>query len=119
MLRPVGYGDPNPPGCLTHGVGIAHALALHEPGEYVARLFADEAVVPSLLGDHREVPIGAPVERTWATIVGAGPLECHRFTDEADQVHAVADLLDSLVRYHAHAENSTIVTPVPPWFRGA
>jgi hypothetical protein len=59
------------------------------------------------------------VEWTRAAIVGSGPLELDRFADDPDQVGAVAHLIDHLVRDHAHAENSTMVTPVPPWFRGA
>ena len=83
------------------------------------RLVADEAVVEALLRDDGEVAMGAAVERTGPAIVGAGALELHRLADDLDEVGAVADLLDDLVGNQAHAENSTMVTPVPPWLRGA
>ncbi len=63
--------------------------------------------------------MGAAVERTGSAVVGAGALELDRLPDDPDQVRAVAHLLDDLVGNHAHAGNSTIVTPVPPWLRGA
>ena len=94
-------------------------MPLHEPGEHVSRLVAHEAVVAALLRNDGEVPVGAAVERTGTPVVGAGPLERHRLSDQPDDVGAVADLFDGLVGDHAHAENSTMVTPVPPWFRGA
>ena len=60
-----------------------------------------------------------PWNGTGTAVVGPGALELHGLADDRDEVGAVADLLDGLVGDHAHAENSTIVTPVPPWFRGA
>ena len=58
--------------------------------------------------------MGAAVEGTRAPVVRAGALELHRLADDPDEVRAVPDLLDRLVGDHAHAENSTMVTPVPP-----
>ena len=106
--------DANAARRLAYGGGIIQAQPLHEPGEDVSRFVAHEAVVPTLLRNDGEIPIGATVKWTRPTIVRAGPLEGHRFTDEPDEVGAVAHLLDGLIRDHAHAENSTMVTPVPP-----
>ncbi len=110
---------PTLPGDLAHRGRVVHAEALHEPREDVARLVTDEAVVAALLGNDGEVAVGAAVEGTGPPVVRSGPLELHRFPDDRDQVGAVADLLDDFFGDHAHAENSTTVTPVPPWFRGA
>ena len=115
----LGDDDPDASRDLAHRGRIVHAEPLHEPREDVPALVAHEAVVAAFLGDDGEVAVGAAVERTGAAIVGAGALELDGFADDADQVGAVAHLLDDLVGNHAHAENSTMVTPVPPWFRGA
>jgi hypothetical protein len=99
---------------LADGGGIVQPGSLHQPGKDIAGLVADEAVVSALLGDDREIAVGAAVEGARPPVVGAGALEVHRLADEADQIRAVADLLDDVVGDEAHAENSTIVTPVPP-----
>jgi hypothetical protein len=112
-------GDSSAPRGLADRVGVAHAHPLHEPGEDVTRFVANEAIEPALLGDNGKIAIGTAMKGTGSTIVGAGSLERHRLADETDEIHAVADLIDSLLGNHAHAENSTMVTPVPPWLRGA
>ena len=112
--RALGNDDARPPRGLAHGGRVVHAEPLHQPAEHVAALVADEAVVAPLLGNDREVAVGASVERTRPAVIRAGPLELHRLADDPDQVGAVAHLLDGLVGNHAHAENSTMVTPVPP-----
>ncbi len=99
---------------LAHGGGVVHPVPLHEPGEHIARLVTHKAVIAALLRDDGEVPIRAAVEGTGSAVVGAGALQRHGLSDQPDDIGAVAHLLDGLVRDHAHAENSTMVTPVPP-----
>src|SRR6185312_15893725 len=60
------------PGNLAHRTRVVHSKALHQPGEHITRLVAHEAVVPALLGNDSEVPVGASVKGTGATIVGSG-----------------------------------------------
>src|SRR4029079_9616823 len=51
--------------------------------------------------------------------VRAGALQLDALADDADDVGALAHLLDDVLRDHAHPANSAMVTPVPPWFRAA
>src|SRR5213079_825217 len=111
--------DPHATGHLAHGGRIVHAEALHEEGEDVARLVAHEAIEHPLLWDDREVPVGAAVERARAAIVGPAALELDVLSDDPDQIRGLADLVDDVVGDQAHAVNSTIVTPWPPWLAGA
>src|SRR5262249_49085029 len=115
----LGNDDAGAPSRVAHGRRIVHAEPLHQPAEDVAALVADEAVIATLLRNDREVAVGAAMERTRSPVVGAGPLELHRLADDPDQVGALAHQVDGLVGDHAHAENSTMVTPVPPGWRGA
>ena len=112
--RAFGNHDPSAACRFAHRRRVVHSEPLHQPGEDVARCVTDEAVVAVLLGDHGEVAVGAAVERTRAPVIGAGALELDRLPDEAYQVGALPDLIYRLVGNHAHAENSTMVTPVPP-----
>src|SRR3954464_7362960 len=111
---PLWNRDTGTPRHLPHRGGIVHTGALHQPGKNVTRFVAHKTVVTTLLWYHREVSVGSPMKGARATVIRAGALELHRFADEPYDVRTVADLLNRLVGNHAHAVNSTMVTPVPP-----
>ena len=112
--RPLGNHDAAPPCDLPDRGGVVHPGPLHQPGEHVAGGMTDEAVIAALLRNDGEVSVGAAMEGTGAAVVRAGAPQIHRFADDPHDVRAVPDLLDHVVGDQAHAENSTMVTPVPP-----
>src|SRR6476620_1493580 len=114
-IEPLRYGDPGPASDLADRIRIAHPCTLHEPGEYVARFTAHETVETALFGDDGEVTVSTPMKWTGSPVIRTGPCERNGLADDSHQVGGVADLIDDLIRDHAHPENSTIVTPVPPW----
>src|SRR5207249_696713 len=111
--------DSDAAGDLAHRGRVVHAQLLHEEGEHIAGLVADEAVEHPLLRNHGEVAVGAAVERAGTAVVRAGALELDVLPDDPHDVRRVADLLDDVVGNQAHAVNSAIVTPWPPCSRGA
>ena len=116
---PLRNRDPDPARDLAHRRGIVHAELLHEEGEDVAALVAHEAVVHPFPRDDGEVAVRAAVKRAGGAKIRTGALELHVLADDPHDVGRVPDLLDHVVRNEAHAVNSTIVTPCPPWFGGA
>src|SRR5690606_2129772 len=117
LFRPFRNDDPRAPRHIPHRRRVVHPEPLHQIGEDVARFMADIAVEESLLRYDGEVPVLTAVERAGSAPVGTGTLELHRFPDDAEDIRALAHLLDDLVG--DHQSSSTIVTPVPPWLRGA
>ena len=114
MLCSFGNDNAGAPRGLADRCGVVQAEPFHEPGKDISRLMADEAVVAAFLGNDRKVSVGPAVKWTGPAVIGAGTLERDRFSDQPDDIGAVAYLLDRLIGDHAHAENSTMVTPVPP-----
>src|SRR5690606_32452759 len=114
---PLRNDDPRAPRNIPHRRRVVHPESLHEVGEDVARFMADVTVEETFLGNDGEIPVLAAVERAGSAPVGTGAPELDRLTDDAEDVRALAHLLDDLVG--DHQSSSTMVTPVPPWLRGA
>src|SRR5207245_5503378 len=115
----LGNGDPDAARDLPDRGGIVHAELLHEEREDIACGVAHEAVEHPLPGDDGEVAMRAAVKRTGSAEVRSGAPELDVLADDPHDVRGFADLLDHVVGDQAHAVNSTMVTPWPPWFAGA